>query len=123
MIEGEVNAYYEAVVHLSLLDSSGQTRDVEAVIDTGFNGFLTLPPALVAELGLTRLGQKSLVLANGSRDIFDTYGVTVLWEGQSRFVDADEADSIPLLGMSLLDRHDLSIQIRAGGRVIIEAGE
>ncbi len=123
MIEGEVKAHHEAVVRLPLIDSSGQTRDIEAVIDTGFNGFLTLPPVLVAELGLTRLGQKSLILANGSRDIFDTYGVTVLWDGQSRFVDADEADSIPLLGMSMLDEHDLSIQVRDGGRVVIQAGE
>ena len=122
MIEGEVNAHHEAVVRLPLIDSSGQTRDIEAVIDTGFNGFLTLPPALVAELGLTRLGQKSLILANGSRDIFDTYGVTVLWDGQSRFVDADEADTTPLVGMLLLDRHDLSIQVRDGGRVVIQAG-
>ena len=123
MIEGEVNAHHEAVVRLPLLDSSGQTRDIEAVIDTGFNGFLTLPPALVAELGLTRLGQKSLVLANGSRDIFDTYGVTVLWDGQSRFVDADEADATPLLGMSMMDEHDLSIQVRDGGRVVIQPME
>ena len=123
MIEGEVNAHHEAVVRLPLLDSSGQTRDIETVIDTGFNGFLTLPPALVAELGLTRLGQKSLVLANGSRDIFDTYGVTVLWDGQSRFVDADEADAAPLLGMSMLDRHNLNIDVEDGGRVVIQAKE
>ena len=116
-----MNAHYEAVVHLSLLNSSGQTRDIEAVVDTGFNGFLTLPPSMVAELGLTRLGQKSLVLANGSRDIFDTYGVTVLWDGQPRFVDADEADAIPLLGMSMLDRHNLNIDVEDGGRVIIRA--
>ena len=123
MIEGEVNTHHEAVVRLLLLDSSGQTRDIETVIDTGFNGFLTLPPALVAELGLTRLGQKSLVLANGSRDIFDTYGVTVLWDGQSRFVDADEADAAPLLGMSMLDRHNLNIDVEDGGRVVIQAKE
>ena len=123
MIEGGVNAHREAVVRLPLLSSSGQTRDIEAVIDTGFNGFLTLPPTLVAELGLTRLGQKSMVLANGSRDVFDTYGVTVLWDGQSRFVDVDEADATPLLGMSMLDNHDLSIQVRDGGRVVIQAGE
>ena len=115
-----MNAHYEAVVHLPLLNSSGQTRDIEAVIDTGFNGFLTLSPALVAELGLTRLGQKSLVLANGSRDIFDTYGVTVLWDGQPRFVDADEADATPLLGMSMLDRHNLNIDVEDGGRVLIQ---
>ena len=123
MIEGVVNTHYEAVVRLSLLNSSGQTRDIDAVVDTGYNGFLTLPPVLVAELELTRLGQKSLALANGRRDIFDTYGVTVFWDGQSRFVDADEADAAPLLGMSMLDNHDLSIQVRDGGRVVIQAGQ
>ena len=56
MIEGVVNTHYEAVVRLSLLNSSGQTRDIDAVVDTGYNGFLTLPPVLVAELELTRLG-------------------------------------------------------------------
>ena len=82
MIEGVVNAYYEAVVRLSLLNTSGESLEVDVVVDTGFNGSLTLPPTLVAELGLTRLGRKSLILANGERDVFDTYGVTVFWEGQ-----------------------------------------
>ena len=123
MIEGAVNAYYEAVVLLPLLDSSGQTRDIEALIDTGFNGFLTLPPGLVAELRLTWLGQKTLVLANGSQDVFDTYGATVLWDGESRFVDADEADAMPFIGMSLLDRHNLNIDVEDGGRVVIQAKE
>ena len=52
MIEGVVNAAYEAVVTLALHASAGQTRDIEAVIDTGFTGFLTVTPALAGELGL-----------------------------------------------------------------------
>ena len=52
MIEGVVNAAHEAVVTLALHGSAGQTRDIEAVIDTGFTGFLTVPPALAGELGL-----------------------------------------------------------------------
>ena len=50
MIEGIVNAAYEAVVTLPLRGQAGQERDIEAVIDTGYNGFLSLPPALVEEL-------------------------------------------------------------------------
>ena len=52
MIQGVVNAAYEAVVTLPLQDPEGRTRDIEAVIDTGYSGFLTLPPRLVDELGL-----------------------------------------------------------------------
>ena len=52
MIEGVVNDAYEAVVTLSLQSPVGQSQDIEAVIDTGYSGFLTLPTMLVAELGL-----------------------------------------------------------------------
>ena len=52
------------------------------MVDTGFNGYLTLPSAFVAELGLALLGNAQAELANGSWDDFDVYGVSVLWDGQ-----------------------------------------
>ena len=52
MIEGVVNAAYEAVVTLPLRGPEGQYREIAAVIDTGYNGFPTLPTPVVAELGL-----------------------------------------------------------------------
>ena len=52
MIQGVVNTAYEAVVALSLQGPEGQAQDIEAVIDTGYSGFLTLPPGLVDDLGL-----------------------------------------------------------------------
>ena len=66
MIEGFVNARYEPVISIPVQGLSGQEREIEAVVDTGFNGFLTLPPALVAELGLTFQGEGWATLANGS---------------------------------------------------------
>ena len=47
---GIVNLDLEAVLRLSVGDAAGHSHDVEAVNDTGFNGFLTLPPALFAAL-------------------------------------------------------------------------
>ena len=93
------------------------------MIDTGYNGFLTLPPALVAELGLPVVSDGEATLANGSEAAFDVYGVTALWDGQPRYVETDAVGSTPLVGMSFLDEHDLSIQVRNGGRVVIQAGE
>ena len=123
MIEGVVNAAYEAVVSLPVRGPAGQTREIKAVVDTGFNGFLTLPPAVVAELGLPFVSIGRATLADGSEIAYDVYGATVLWDGQALYVEADAADSTPLVGMLLLDGHNLNIQVRGGGRVVIQAGE
>ena len=93
MIEGVVNAAYEAVISLSLRGPSGHLREIDAVIDTGFNGVLTLPPALVAELGLSILSHGGATLADGSMIAFDVWEVTVLWDGTALSVEADEADT------------------------------
>jgi clan AA aspartic protease len=120
MITRTVNADYEAVIHLRVQAPTGHAHEVDAIIDKGFNGFLTLPPALVAALGLIRLSRGRALLANGSEELFDIYGVTVLWDGQQRYVEADAADTIPLVGMSLLDGYDLHIQVADGGYVVIQ---
>ncbi len=123
MIEGVVNAAYEPVVTIGLQGPSGQTSEIEAVIDTGFTGFLTVTPELVMELGLPLEGIGRATLADGSEVSFPSYDVAVLWEGQPRYVLADAADTTPLVGMRLLDRHNLSIDVEDGGRVVIQAKE
>ncbi len=112
-----MNARYEPVISIPLQGPSGLAQEIEAVVDTGYNGYITLPPGLVAELGLTLQSEGWAMLANGSVETFDIYGVTMLWGGQPRHVDADAVGPTPLAGMLLLDRHDLSIQVREGGRV------
>ena len=120
MIEGVVNAAYEAIVSLPLTGPEGQSRRIDAVVDTGYNGFLTLPSSIVAELGLPYRGHSEAILADGSVVEFDVYGVTVSWDCIARYTSANAADSTPLVGMSLLDGHDLSIRVRDGGRVLIQ---
>ena len=121
MIEGVVNAAHEPVVTLTMQGPSGQSREIEAVIDTGFTGFLTVTPALATELGLPLEGTSRATLANGSEVTFDVYDVAVLWDGQLRYVLADAVGTTPLVGMRLLARHSLDIELVDGGRVIIQA--
>jgi clan AA aspartic protease len=68
----------------SVRAASGQPHEVEMVIDTGFNGFLTLPPALIAALGLRWLCRQQAELADGSVQAFDVYVAPVDWDGQPR---------------------------------------
>ena len=121
MIRGVVNASHEAVVPLSLQGSDGQVQDIEAVIGTGYSGFLTLPTALVAELGLSFAYIGWAFLANDDKVAFDVHDVTVIWDGQSRHIKADATGSTPLVGMALLDRHSLYVEVENGGRVVIQA--
>ena len=74
MIEGVVNAAFDAVVRLPIQGPSGWTREIEAVIDTGYSGFLTLPLALVAELELPYFTSGTAFLADGEEVRFNRQG-------------------------------------------------
>jgi len=102
MIVGAVNNFREAVIRLLVHGPGGQNQQIEAVVDTGFNGSLSLPAALIALLGLPFRRRGRAVLADGSGIIFDIYEATVMWDGQPRRVAVDEADTDPLVGMGLL---------------------
>jgi len=52
MIGGVVTADLEATVEVIVVGAAGQEQPVRTVIDTGFSGFLTLPPTFVASLNL-----------------------------------------------------------------------
>ena len=123
MIEGVVNAAYEAVIDLLLRGPAGQTREIEAVIDTGYTGFLALPADLVSELGLAYKSSGGAFLADGNEVSFGVYDGAVLWEGQPRHIEVDETGTTPLVGMRLLDSHRLYIEVEDGGRVVIQDRE
>ena len=60
-------------------------------------------------------------LANDTKVDFDVHYVTVLWDGRPRDIEADAMGGTPLVGMLLLDRHNLNIEVESGGRVVIQA--
>jgi clan AA aspartic protease len=121
VITGVVNTKREAIIQVVVRGPNGQEREIEAVIDTGFTGFLTLPFSLIVALGLTWRGQAQAELGDGSLHQFDVYEATVTWDGQIRTVETDAADTMPLVGMGLLYGYDLHIQTVEGGIVTIEA--
>ncbi len=121
MIQGAVNADLEAVVPLTVQGTAGHAQEVEAVIDTGFSGFLTLPSVLVAELGLAFGGVGWAVLADGTEARFDVYDATLFWDGLPRRIYVYAAETAPLAGMRLLEGHDLHVEVESGGRVVIES--
>ena len=121
MVAGWVNAFREAVVRLSVLSPDGKERQpVEVVIDTGFNGHLTLPPHLIAALDLPFRRNGRAILGDGSTVTFDIHEAVVLWNGQPRRVPVDAADTDPLLDTGLLSGHELRVEFIDGGRTSIK---
>jgi clan AA aspartic protease len=119
MITGRVTADRQIVIRLTICGKSGKDREVEAILDTGFDGWLSLPPALLAELGFEWRQRGRAFLADGSESIFDIYEGVVIWDGQSYRVPIHAADATPLVGMSLLDGYEIIIQVRPSGNVTI----
>ena len=66
MINGHVVAH-RVLVNVPLRAQNQAEVEVAFVIDTGFTGFLTLPPAIVAALNLPFLRRISASLADGSK--------------------------------------------------------
>jgi clan AA aspartic protease len=121
MITGVVNAYREAIIRLPIRGSTGQEQEIEAVVDTGFDGWLTLPTSMIAALGLAWRGRGRAILADGSESLFDTYEVEVIWDSQPRQIPVDAIEADSLVGMSLLYGYNLHIQVVDGGSVTIDA--
>lgn len=118
-ITGTVVAGREAIVPLTVAGSREHSARVEAVIDTGFTGHLTLPPEIARSLDLPLLGSRYVTLADGGKASLDVYQATVLWEGGERPVRAFAADGAPLVGMALLHGSELRIEAIDGGGVVI----
>ena len=107
MIPGIVNGHLEATIRIPILDAGGKPQDIEAVVDSGFSASLTLPPAVIARLGLAWRSRGGLLLANGAIEHFDIFAATVIWDGATRPILIEAADTDPLVGMGLLVDHEL----------------
>ena len=115
----------EPVLPLTLLPfgaSAQEGIEIEAVVDTGFDGELTLPLGLIQRLGYPYVGFTRGTLADGSAVRFDYHEGRLLWHGEERTVvvlAAGEAGN-PLVGMALLRGSRLTIDALPGGAVRIE---
>lgn len=110
----------EAVLRLEVVGREDEVFEVGAIIDTGFTGFLTLPSDAVQALQLPLVGSQRVILGDGTTASLGIYPGAVIWDGQRREVLMLQADSGPLIGMSLLQGHRVVLHVVDGGDVVIE---
>ena len=120
MTIGEVASDGDALVRVAVEGAAGEAREVEAVLDTGFNGFMALPAELIDALELSYRYELQLTLASGEEQSVPTYEATIRWNGASHSVEVVEAGEA-LAGMALFWGYALRIECQSAGRVQAEA--
>ena len=116
---GRVNQNREAILKLVIIGEENCKIAIDAVIDTGFNGDLILPPEAISELGLKLQGYQKAVLGDGTTSQFQVYAATVIWDGSRKLVEVNAATSGVLIGMGLLEGYKLEVNSTPDGIVTI----
>jgi clan AA aspartic protease len=110
----------EALIRLTIRGVRGRHQEVEAVVDSGYTGWLTLPSTAIAALNQRWRTVGRGILADRSVSAFDVYQAKVVWDGRVRLVFVDEFDATPLIGMALLRGYEYKMQVCARGKVTIK---
>jgi clan AA aspartic protease len=94
--------------------------EIECVIDTDFEGFLTLPSNLVSQLQLPYIAPIDANLADNSRIVANVHQGTILWHGVQRAIPILAMGRRPLIGTALLEDYHLGIDFCEGGTVLVD---
>jgi clan AA aspartic protease len=119
MIQGNVVGR-QARISIILRLPENLDIEIECVVDTGFEGFLTLPSSVIAEIGLRYLAQINANLAENSNVATNVYLATILWNGVEKDVAVLGMGRRPLIGSALLEDCHLSIDFCDGGTVLVD---
>lgn len=119
MKEGIVHGY-QACVEVAFRFSDKPDITIEFVVDTGFEGALTLPSAAVQALGLPFYQDITSNLANDSSVRTEVYIATIIWDAVEVDVPVLAMGRRPLLGTLLLRQRNLNIDFVDGGMVSID---
>lgn len=119
MIQGFVVGN-QARVNLTLCPPGRSEIQIECVVDTGFEGALTLPPETVAALDLPYITRIRANLADDSNVRTRVHLATIVWHGVRREVVVLAMGRRPLIGTALMQDYHLGIDFYESGSVVID---
>lgn len=120
MIAGQVNGDLEAVIEIHVQDYQDNIHTFQCVLDTGFDGFLSLPADVIQRLGLAGRGHRETTLSDDTVIFLPVYLGIVVWQGEMLEIYVLEGGQEFLVGTALLENSTLTVQVWDGGDVLIE---
>lgn len=103
IFDGFINERLEPIINNFFLVSEKQKIEVNAILDTGFNGSCCLPRNFFDEIPLQPFGNTKYELANGQIIYEKTFITEILLNNIPYFVEITFTDSnIALLGMEFI---------------------
>lgn len=118
MIFGRVRGYMPRVS--LILPGMRGPFSVEFIVDTGFEGDLSLPGSLLAQLDAGYATERSLQMVDGSIIKRRAYSIDLDRGDGVRLTEVTLLENAPLLGAVLMDESHLDADMRTGGEVVIE---
>lgn len=122
MITGRVSSRRQPLARLVVRGPQGREQAVEALLDTGYNGTLVLPLAVVRSLNLLkRRTPAQISLGDDSSVVAESYMARILWDGFERPVRVIAMGNQPVVGLALLYGYRLCIEVVEGGTIEVAA--
>ena len=109
----------QARVGITFLLPASPSIEIEFVVDTGFEGALTLPPEAVAALGLPFFQEIDANLADDNVVKADIHSAMIQWHGRELPVAVLALGRRPLLGTALLEGFHLGVDFLEDGVVTL----
>ena len=95
----------------------GNQTNVSALVDTGSNGFVSLPPEIIDELTLIPIGTDVVELANAKSENVRIFGGAVTLGAQTFRAPIHQIGDEPTIGTALLRSYNLSVDFVPDGDV------
>ena len=92
-------------------------REIEMLLDTGFNGYLMLPKSIINEIGLEQIGISDYLTASGQGKITKVYTAKIMFfEDEMEVVVLSTDADFSLAGMELF--HECRIVIERHKNIV-----
>ncbi len=104
-------------VSLTVAGVNGIHSTIEATLDTGFTGSISLPLGLIEQLGLEYVRDRAVTLADGSQRDTAIYRGSVMLAGEWRDTEIHCSGFVALAGMRLMSGANISFDAVPNGDI------